>query len=272
MNDLTPDRLVPALRTTWRSLLDLCRSLDGGEWDVPTDCPGWSVRDHVAHVIGTESMLAGRDRPDIEVPPADHVHNEIGEVNEAWVQYYRTRPLADLVADLDAITSARAAELEAMSSEDFAADSWTPAGQSTYGRFMRIRVFDCWLHEQDIRRALGLPGALESPAADLALDEVVAAMGYVVGKRGGAPDGSVVVLDIVGPTARTVNVQVEGRATVVDEPSQPVTATLRIPFAHFMALTGGRVEAEPLLDDGTITLDGDTELAGRVAANLAFTI
>ena len=24
-----------------------------------------------------------------------------------------------------------------------------------YGRFMRVRVFDCWMHEQDIRDALG---------------------------------------------------------------------------------------------------------------------
>ena len=33
--------------------------------------------------------------------------------------------------------------------------SFTPAGKDTYGRFMQIRVFDCWLHEQDIRDALG---------------------------------------------------------------------------------------------------------------------
>jgi len=272
MNDLSKERLVAALRTTWDSLLDLCRSLDTGEWDAPTDCPGWTVRDHVAHIIGTESMLAGRDRPDVEVPPSDHVHNEIGELNEVWVQAYRLRPVGDVVADLDAITTARAAELEAMTPEDFAADSWTPAGQSTYGRFMRIRVFDCWLHEQDIRRPLDRPGALDGPAAELALDEVVAAMGYVVGKRGAAPEGSVVVLDITGPTARTVNVQVDGRAAVVDEPSRPVTATVRLPLRHFMALAGGRIEAAPLLEAGTIELEGDAELGRRVASNLAFTI
>ena len=40
-----------------------------------------------------------------------------------------------------------------MSQEEWDAESFTPAGKSTYGRFMQIRVFDCWLHEQDIRDA-----------------------------------------------------------------------------------------------------------------------
>ena len=42
----------------------------------------------------------------------------------------------------------------------------TPAGPDTYGRFMRVRIFDCWMHEQDIRRAVGRPGHVEGPAVD----------------------------------------------------------------------------------------------------------
>ena len=34
----------------------------------------------------------------------------------------------------------------------------TPVGPGTYGLFMEIRVFDCWVHEQDVRRAVGRPG------------------------------------------------------------------------------------------------------------------
>ena len=37
---------------------------------------------------------------------------------------------------------------------------------------MRIRVFDCWLHEQDIRDAVGRPGGEDGPAASVALDEI----------------------------------------------------------------------------------------------------
>ena len=57
---------------------------------------------------------------------------------------------------------------------------------------MEIRVFDCWYHDQDIREALGRPGFLEGPVADLSLGRIPPkALGYVVGKKAGAPPGSV---------------------------------------------------------------------------------
>ena len=38
-----------------------------------------------------------------------------------------------------------------MSDEEWNAVTMTPTGPDSYGRFMRIRVFDCWMHEEDIR-------------------------------------------------------------------------------------------------------------------------
>jgi uncharacterized protein (TIGR03083 family) len=32
--------------------MELLRGLDDGEWDRPTVCPGWSVKDIAAHVLG----------------------------------------------------------------------------------------------------------------------------------------------------------------------------------------------------------------------------
>ena len=57
----------------------------------------YEVKDHVAHMIGTESMLAGRPRPSVPdaVVKAPHVKNEIGAANEAWVESFRGRPPAD---------------------------------------------------------------------------------------------------------------------------------------------------------------------------------
>ena len=68
---------------------------------------------------------------------------------------------------------------------------------------MRIRVMDMWFHEQDIREAVGEPGHLAGPGARRrALAEVVAALGYVVGKRVGAPAGTTVRFELTGPVAR----------------------------------------------------------------------
>ena len=54
-----------------------------------------------------------------------------------------------------------------MSPEAWDAVGFTPAGQDTYGRFMRIRVFDQWMHELDIRDAIGLGGGDEGLAAEV---------------------------------------------------------------------------------------------------------
>ncbi len=73
--------------------------------------------------------------------------------------------------------------LEAMSQADFDAPSWTPAGRDgAHGRFMRIRPYHCFMHENDIRDALGHRRA---DPADLrsAMDEVATGLGYIVGRR-----------------------------------------------------------------------------------------
>ena len=47
----------------WRSACDdfsaLVQKLDELEWSLPTDCPGWSVQDVVAHAAALESEVAG---------------------------------------------------------------------------------------------------------------------------------------------------------------------------------------------------------------------
>ena len=85
---------------------------------------------------------------------------------------------------------------------------------------MRVRIFDCWMHQHDIRDALRQPAAdarFRRAGFRLALDEIAASMGFVVGKLGKAPDGSRVRLELTGPLSRTINVAVDGRAKVVDD-------------------------------------------------------
>ena len=78
-----------------------------------------------------------------------------------------------------------------MTQADFDAPSWTPAGpDETYGRFMRIRHFDCFMHEHDMRGAVGAPDRPEPTHVASALDEVSTGLGFIVGKRAQAPGGA----------------------------------------------------------------------------------
>jgi len=264
------NRVVELLAAEWSIIAHLLAGIDDGAWSRPA-LPGWDVHDVLAHLIGTERMLAGDQPPDpVDAGACAHVRNVIGEANEAWVVALRDRPHADLLDDFRAVTADRLASLRAMSPEEFNAPSWTPAGQATYARFMQIRIFDCWMHEQDIRAAVGIPGNESGAAAEEALDEVIKALGYIVGKRGRAPDGSSVLIRLTGPVQRDLPVVVDGRARVVAAIEGEPTASLALSSSLFFRLVGGRDHAEEPVS--RVELHGDTGVARQVATNLAYTI
>lgn len=264
--------VLAGLFACWDALDRLLIGLTDQQWSQPVPLPAWSVHDVVAHLVGVESTLLGIPTPegDFDVSALSHVRNEIGANNERWIHYLRGESGEQLLGRFRSVTSQRRAVLARLSDDDWNAPAATPVGQDSYGRFMRVRVFDCWMHELDIRDGLGLPAAAEDlvgPASRQALDEMTAAMGFVVGKRGGAPQGSRVAIELTGPLARTIRVVVDGRARVVDDfGGQSPTATIRMDGLAFTRVAGGR--AAP----GEIDLDGDREVAARIVENLNYVI
>ncbi len=265
------DRLIGLLEDEWSAIAGLLAGLSEQQWHTVV-LPGWTVHDVVAHMIGTERTLGGGEHP--PVPPdaelGPHVRNDIGKINEAWIAALRDRPDRELLADFRSVTAGRLASLRQLSVEEFNAPSWTPAGQATYARFMQIRIFDCWMHEQDIRAGLGLPGHESGPVAEQALAEVIMALGYIVGKRGRAPDGCSVLFSLRGPVERELAVVVDGRAKVVAALDGPPTASLRLSSSLFLRLAGGRQDPEAALAE--VELGGDEALARQLATSLAYTI
>lgn len=266
------DRIIDALVEEWATIRELASTFTEGDWSSRTPCPGWTSRDIIAHIIGTESMLAGIDTPPHSGERPAHVHNEIGELNEAWIDYLRDLDTGALMRRFDEITGARGETLKEMSDEEFFAPSWTPEGKGTYAKFMRIRIFDCWMHEQDLREAVGSPGGEDSVAARISVEEMLGKLGYIVGKRAGAPEGTSLTVNLTGPVGRSVSVLVEGRARLLDEneTAPDPTVTITLPATVFARLYGGRVDAGAVATD--IDIEGESELAQRVLSELAVTM
>lgn len=273
-SQIPKDRTIAALGAVWSSLSDLLASLPDEQWTLPSPLPGWSVQDNVSHIIGTEAMLAGEQPPvdEIDRDAAGHVRNDIGAVNERWVEGLRAASPDEVRERFATITETRMATLEAMSQEEWDAESFTPAGPDSYGRFMQIRVFDCWLHEQDIRDAVGEPGHETGVAVDVTLDEMATALGFVVGKKAGAAPGQSVTFELTHGDAvvRRFHVVVGDRAAVVPALDGPATVTLTMPVGVMTRRCAGRVPHDALVD--RITVDGDAELARRTLENQAYTI
>ena len=268
--------VLEGLFASWDAIAALLADAGEEQWRTPTALPGWDVHDVVAHIVGTESMLSGipTPEPDVDLAELEHVRNPIGAMNEPWVRSLRGESGAQLLRRFRDVTGARRAALSAMSTQDWNAPTLTPAGPDSYGRFMRIRVFDCWMHEQDIRDALGrLPADSDLAGADcrMSLDEMAASMPFVVGKKGQAPDGSRVLIALTGPLAREIRVVVDGRAALVDDfgGAEP-TVAITLDGLQFTRRAGGR----PLMADRpeAVEYQGDAAAGARIVENLAYVI
>jgi uncharacterized protein (TIGR03083 family) len=266
---MSPEELIGGLAQVWSSLVALGEDLAPVDWEQPTDCPGWTVRDQYAHMIGTESALLGDPVP----PPltAAHAHNRMGEVNEGWVDPLRGQPGAAVLKAFRAVTARRLVALRAMTSEEWEAPTDTPVGPGTYALFMEIRIFDCWVHEQDVRSALDRPGHLDGPIADVAMARLSGSLGFVVGKRVGAPEGSTVVVELEPPLGRRLAVAVAGgRAGAAEAPESP-SVRIRTDGETWMRLSTGRTSAADAIDEGRIAFEGDASLGRAVVEQLNVT-
>jgi uncharacterized protein (TIGR03083 family) len=261
-----------ALAETWQSLAEVCSQLSAAEWALPTECPGWDVRDQLSHLIGIERSLMGEAAPEWDEPFGAHVRNEFAAVNERWIAVRRPLAGEEVRTEFVAVTAARLAALEACSEEEWAEVGWSPVGEVPYAVFMEVRVYDSWVHEQDARRALDRPGGSGNRASALSLDRVQGAMPFVVGKKAGCVDGTAVRFELsgLGADARAFTVAVEGgRARPVGDDVAP-TATLCLSSIDFVRLGCGRTDAADVEAAGGVELHGDAGVGRRVLGAMNF--
>ena len=143
-----------ALAETWGSLADACRELSSTEWALPTECPGWDVKDQLSHLIGIERSIMGEAAPAWEAELGPHVKNDFAAANEPWVAVRRARSGPEVHAEFLEVTARRLAQLSALTEAEWAEVGWSPIGPRPRAVFMEVRVFDSWVHEQDARLGL----------------------------------------------------------------------------------------------------------------------
>lgn len=201
-----PD-LVEGYRQAMRSMIDLGRSAPADTKEIPTTCPGWSVHDHLGHIASLETYFDGGDYPKVQVGDTSHVRSTFGMWMEYGVQARRDVPTEQVVDELETLLHNRIASL---SNPDLTLESPVrgPMGKEiTLGDLMERRLVDIWVHEQDIREALGRIGNLDSPAAAVFMDRIVSSFPRIVAKRLELPAGQSVILESTGPVTGRVGVR-----------------------------------------------------------------
>jgi uncharacterized protein (TIGR03083 family) len=258
---------VAAWKSCAADVEELLRSLDAEDWSRPTDLPGWTVRDVAAHLAALESVLAGDPGPDVETGHAGGT-DLTSAYTQAGVDARADRTPEELVEEFTDAVLRRAKELdehppvdpEGMPPYDLGEAGWT------WGTLLRNRVVDLWVHEQDIRRAVGRPGGLDTPGAQTVAQTFVGALPFVIGKRAGAEPGSSVVVAVDGHL-HGYTVDDRGRCRPTDEvPARP-TVRLEMDTETLTVLGAGR--RDPLMVD--VAIGGDRRLGEQILQSMAVT-
>ncbi|MGN6162054.1 MAG: maleylpyruvate isomerase family mycothiol-dependent enzyme [Marmoricola sp.] len=264
--------LLAGYIATWKSacaaFIALGRSLTPDQLHLPTDLDGWDVFDNVAHTAHLEHVLATGEEETIQVEKAPHIKSLTGLYTEQGVAARRERDLDAVLDELEAAVATRSAALEADPPTDGTANPPRTPGSVGWNNetLLGNRPLDIWMHEQDIRRAIGRPGGYDSPAAAHTIRRLAGGLPLVLGKRVAPPAGTSVRIDIddAGVSLGAI-VGEDGRAkfTVVDEP----TARIAMSAETFVVLAGGRRSP----DGAETKVSGDEALAKAVLENLAIT-
>ena len=268
--------LVDAYAQTVQSVIDLGRTMRPDDATRPTDCPGWTVLDQIAHVASAEAMVAGEPVPDVDVSHHAHVRHALRRADGALRRVPpRTRPRGGARRARGA--PRRAADRLPERPGVGRAVVRSPFGPVHADDRLGIRTFDVWMHEQDVREALERPGGLDTGAAAHSVSQLFAELPRIVAKDAAVEPGNAVVLDLTGPTVGRAGARVEehdGKARGIplftgdaDEHPDVVTTSLTMSTAVAGRLAGGRRAPEDL----HVVVHGDDDVAHRVMAAMVIT-
>ncbi len=272
---LPADADFAALYEAWDSahadFADLAHGLTDEEWRAPTALPGWTVGDIVAHVAWIEDMLGGQvdgpHEPDWDALP--HVASDFGRMIEVPVDLRRSWSRERVLAELDSAIARRRAILS--EGERTADDPFIGLiGEMPLGYHLRMRTFDAWVHEQDIRDALDEPGHADSLGAQATAAHLLPGLPKIWAKGAGAQPGEVLALHVTGPLSfdRTVVIDADGRARMTDGVVD-ATTTLSMPWLAYLGLSCGRGDPAEWITQVTST--GDRRRADGVLAAMCIT-
>ena len=105
---------VENLAIVWASIDRRRSDLPACQWDLPTGCPGWTVKDQLSHLVDYEARALGRPASGHEPSPLPHVKNEMGRANEVGVDARRAMSGVAVLNEFRQVSAERLAQLRRM--------------------------------------------------------------------------------------------------------------------------------------------------------------
>ncbi|MFI9587906.1 maleylpyruvate isomerase family mycothiol-dependent enzyme [Streptomyces sp. NPDC052236] len=217
------------------ALVDLLAALGPDEWARPTVCPGWDVHDVAAHILHdcVRRLSGGRDgHPGPDFGSDETLAAYLARTNEDFVRTARQispRLMIDLLAHLGPQLDAEWSSLS-MGEPAQLDVSWAAPGLMAPAWLDAAREYtELWVHQQQIRDAVGRPGATEPRLFHPVLDTFMRALPQAL-HRTARPVGTTVRVRVPGPAGGEWAAvrRVDRWALTGDTPAAPAAAAAEV--------------------------------------------
>ena len=259
---------------TLSALLELLAGLRTVDWQEPTICDGWTVKDVALHLLAVEISNLSRKRDGHSLPPPQPLRSEadllafINERNASWMQAAR-RISAPLLIDLLRFTGEQTNQFFT-SLDPFTLGepvSWAGPKPAPVWLDLAREYTERWHHQQHIRAATGRPG-LETPRY---LAPVLATFARALPhayQSVAAPVGSCVTLTLTGPGGGRWTIQQEGTGWQLysGAPDSPAAEVVMAGDDAWRLFTRG---LEPFEIHERVAIQGDAHLGAQVLEMVA---
>ncbi|MGH3868236.1 MAG: maleylpyruvate isomerase family mycothiol-dependent enzyme [Pseudonocardiaceae bacterium] len=187
-------------------LTDLLKDLRPDEWQRPTACAPWLVRDVVAHLLGADLSRLARTRdghtgnsPRPEEPLPTFIHR----FNQDWVSAASRVSPAMLVELFDTTSPQILRMWRDLNLDDLGEPvSWAGPDPAPVWLDCARDFTEYWVHQQQIRDATGRPSTGGPTVVHLVLDTFLRALPHTLAHREDV-EGTVLTVEVGGPGGGT---------------------------------------------------------------------
>lgn len=202
---MAPVFLVNLLPGLHAELMTLLRSLAVADWSRPTACALWSVKDIAAHLLdgNIRRLSFGRDgldaAPDTAISGYSDLVAYLNRLNAEWTTATRRLSPRVLIDLLDFTSGQVHAFFQSLDPQSPALFPVAWAGEDVSPNWFDIgrEYTERWLHQQQIREAVGAPGLTGRRWLHPTLDIFLRALPFAY-RAVAAPVGSTVRFEIGG--------------------------------------------------------------------------
>lgn len=272
MEPLAPTLVADRFEPLASRLVELLEPLDRADWDRPTVCAGWRVRELTGHLVDTALRRLAFDRdadPSAGAPPPLDDAALAAMIHAANADGARSfgrlggRLLVDLLRWIEPQLAAHLASLDPFGPAPFPV-SWAGEERSDAWFDVARELTERWHHQQQLRLALSAPALVEPFFSRPVFETLLRVLPHAY-RNVPAVDGAELAVRVVGVERYAVSLVAEGGRWKLYE-GERARKSVRIELDEEPAwrlLTNG-LRGEAAFE--TLRIEGDIALARPFAA------